>query len=599
MEPNANEPNTRQPNAPKPDVPRPAGHPYAAGEGGDGPLFTKEEFAEMQRETKKAHAGSLTSQFATATMEFVVRLQRGQNEAAMLAQGEKIGFGAAYNAVGQLLYLVGTQTEYTGIRFARAIRALGGLCVRAFAALFRFVCGPLWALLTSIGEDFAVPVRYMVASVREMRHTVRAEAEAGGNARRAGFDVLRGRLHTYRGLIFRALNYLMPLAAFAVLFFTVREVLGANFSLGVTFGDTLVFVENEMVWDEAEQMVRERVQASAGGTVEWDAHPQFELRIVDPAARTGVSELADKIISASSDQIKKAVGIRVNGELVSIVEDGPAVQKLLDDTLAAYDAGEHDSVAYLYPIEQVPGIYFTSSVQDTTMALQALESSTALSVKVIDTIEYDETIPYTAERQESDEYRKGYEFVSQAGEDGVRHVVAEQMSINGEVISVVPQSYTVTKEMVPEITTVGTRTFRIETAVGGEVIGSGSLIFPVPELKYITTPFSWRPGGGGHRGIDLCAPANSPILAADAGVVIEVGMHHYSWGNYVLIDHGNGLTTRYAHCNDVYVSAGQSVAGGELIAGIGMTGIATGYHCHFEVEQNGVLINPAPLLGVS
>ena len=97
-------------------------------------------------------------------------------------------------------------------------------------------------------------------------------------------------------------------------------------------------------------MVQERVMASEGAKVEWDEHPVFELRIVAPAARTSASDLVDKIIAASSDKIMKAVGIRVNGGLIGVVEDGRAVQQLLDDTLAAYNDGTHERVEFLYPI---------------------------------------------------------------------------------------------------------------------------------------------------------------------------------------------------------------------------------------------------------
>ena len=106
------------------------------------------------------------------------------------------------------------------------------------------------------------------------------------------------------------------------------------------------------------------------------------------------------------------------------------------------------------------------------------------------------------------------------------------------------------------------------------------MTFPVPSLSYITTRF-----GSGHRGIDLCAPNGTPILAADSGTVIEAG-YHWSFGNYLLIDHGNGITTRYAHCSALLVGAGSTVTRGQQIATIGISGVATGYHCHFEVGQS-------------
>lgn len=141
------------------------------------------------------------------------------------------------------------------------------------------------------------------------------------------------------------------------------------------------------------------------------------------------------------------------------------------------------------------------------MVLQALQSSDVLSVKVTDLIEYDETLEYTTEEVESDQYNKGVRFISQRGRDGTQHVVAEQTSVNGSVISTVPVEVTVTEEMTPRIYTIGTREaqYGVSTAAGRKRRGHGLHDVPVPSLSYITTRF-----GSGHRGIDLCAPTARP-----------------------------------------------------------------------------------------
>lgn len=554
----------------------------------DIPFLTKEEFEEIRQRAKKTPA------VISMTQEFVVQLQRGQNEAAVPAAGEKLPLRAVYNAFGQLLYLIGMQTEYAFVRMARAAHDGSALALRGAAALLRFVCGPLWALLVSIWDDLTAPIRYFFVGVRNMRKTAEAEAAADGSGARAGWAYLKHGLYTYRKMIFSALSYLLPVGAILIFSFTVREMLNAGFALGVSYNDNLFFIENEGVWDSAEKMVQERVRASEGSTVEWNSHPTFELRIVDPAARTGASELADRIITASSDQIVQAVGVSVDGTLINIVEDGRALQERLDQTLAAYDDGTHERVELVHDIQQIPGIYFTNSVQDTTMVLQSLEYGGILSVRAIDLVEYDEVIEYTTEEQESDEYYEGTRRTIQRGQDGMQHVLAEQTSVDGNVISVTPVETTVTTEMQPEIIAIGTKEppYNMTTAEGGTIVGSGSMIFPVPELKYITTQF----GQGGHRGMDLCAPQGSPILAADGGVVVEAGWHG-SWGNYIRIDHGNGYTTLYAHCNELFVGAGAAVARGQQIATVGSTGYSTGFHCHFEVTVNGSLTNPAPYIG--
>lgn len=102
-----------------------------------------------------------------------------------------------------------------------------------------------------------------------------------------------------------------------------------------------------------------------------------------------------------------------------------------------------------------------------------------------------------------------------------------------------------------------------------------------------------------HMALDIAAPYGSPIFAAKSGVVRQVisGSYDGGYGNNVYIDHGGGYVTHYAHMASVNVSAGQSVVGGSTIIGYeGLTGRSTGPHLHFEVIQNGSLVNPLPFL---
>ena len=95
-----------------------------------------------------------------------------------------------------------------------------------------------------------------------------------------------------------------------------------------------------------------------------------------------------------------------------------------------------------------------------------------------------------------------------------------------------------------------------------------------------------------HAGLDISAPYGTSIKAAAAGTVTYSGNANDGFGNYVIISHGNGVVTVYAHCSSLLVSAGQTVSQGEVIAKVGSTGNSTGNHLHFEVRKNGITYNP-------
>lgn len=122
--------------------------------------------------------------------------------------------------------------------------------------------------------------------------------------------------------------------------------------------------------------------------------------------------------------------------------------------------------------------------------------------------------------------------------------------------------------------------------------GSGQLSWPTAG-GYISSPMATR-NGRMHKGIDIARTDRStspPIYAADNGVVVSAG-NDGAYGNKVVIDHGNGLKTVYAHMASIAVSSGQSVSKGTTLGIMGTTGRSTGIHLHFEVYKNGQLQNP-------
>lgn len=107
---------------------------------------------------------------------------------------------------------------------------------------------------------------------------------------------------------------------------------------------------------------------------------------------------------------------------------------------------------------------------------------------------------------------------------------------------------------------------------------------------YISSPYARR-WGSMHTGVDIAAPKGTPIYASEEGVVTLAGWSG-SYGRCVLIDHENGVVTRYAHQSKIIVKVGQRVEQGQIIGYVGSTGRSTGPHLHFEIIENGRTVNP-------
>ena len=95
-----------------------------------------------------------------------------------------------------------------------------------------------------------------------------------------------------------------------------------------------------------------------------------------------------------------------------------------------------------------------------------------------------------------------------------------------------------------------------------------------------------------HRGIDMAAPVGTDVMACKRGKVQEIGEGDYVYGNYIILDHGKGMSSRYAHLQDILVAKDAAVAKGEVIGHVGLTGLTTGPHLHFEIKLNGSEKNP-------
>ena len=128
----------------------------------------------------------------------------------------------------------------------------------------------------------------------------------------------------------------------------------------------------------------------------------------------------------------------------------------------------------------------------------------------------------------------------------------------------------------------------------------GELEWPVPGYTRITSKYEMRvhPITGQyklHTGVDIAAPIGSDFIAVNDGIVIKAEMNA-AYGNMVIIDHGGGISTLYAHGSEILVQVGQTVKRKDAVLKVGSTGYSTGPHAHFEVRINGITTDPLPYI---
>ncbi|MEG2165186.1 MAG: peptidoglycan DD-metalloendopeptidase family protein [Ruthenibacterium sp.] len=541
------------------------------------------EFVAAQKQTSKQKSKNLIKTFA-------FKMQRGANDAAAHTANQNIDQippRILLNAIGQLFYRVGLQSEYLFVRIWRTVRRICHIFAQGVLLLLHMLIQPIVRFFRELWNDLAEPFVRFFTGFGHLFSAMRQAKKQGDKASGAGLHYLANGIKTYRHLFLSAASYLLPLSAAALFLITIHTVLSSDYSLKVEYKDQLIgFVENENVWENAQKLIRSRIKA-ADSQEEWNISPTFGITAVDAAARSTSSNLADTIVAMSPEKVQQATGLYVNDVLVGVCTQSKELQNMIDNALDTAMAQTPDARAeFVQHIDLVAGLYFTNSLTDFATIQNILQTNQWLKVKTILNQTYEEELAYQTIETETDKFYKGIQKVEQKGVNGRKRVNADIVYIDGLEVERRILTEEPLETAVDKIVLVGTKELPIAVGNSGQV-GSGALSFPVPGYSYITTRF----GQGGHRGVDICAPYGTPIYACDAGTVVEAGPH-YSWGNYVKIDHGNGMSTLYAHCSSLLVGAGQSVARGQAIGTVGATGTASGNHCHLELYLGGGLTDP-------
>lgn len=209
-----------------------------------------------------------------------------------------------------------------------------------------------------------------------------------------------------------------------------------------------------------------------------------------------------------------------------------------------------------------------------------------LSVKTVTFESVQEEIPFqTIEKEDATKYH-GSVIVEQEGSAGARVVDMYVTRVNGVETERTVVSEQMLSAAVDKVVAKGTKELPPS-------VGSGRLA--MPSSGTLTSRFGSR-WGRKHNGIDVSAAVGTNIYAADNGKVIYSQYNDGGFGYLLQIDHGNGIVTYYAHCDELLVPEGAVVAKGDVIATVGNTGRSTGPHLHFEVRVNGTPVDPGEYL---
>ena len=567
--------------------------------------------------------------------------------------GRKLAQNSAVPVIGETLYALGYSTEYGFVRVGRGLRSgwlwlwqafttlLANAAAMAFpgaAQMFRDLFGPIWLFFRGCGSLLV--------------HAQRVRKEKGfAAACKASVHYLASGVRRNLKTLPRMAMYVLPVCALAVMVTVFNHTVRQPYALEVQVnGQTVGYVANEDVFNSAREAVQERINYADTDHAKWTVEPTYTVTVAHKTMDE--NEMADAILKSASDEISEGTALYLNGELTAVCADGDALRSYLNNLLAPYEEeyknDENVTVGFSKTVLLEDGIYFNDSFEDdnsiedmisgvrqqektytvqngdtlwsiarkndlTFRELCALnpnfkgaaltessniqEGDTLIVTKEEATLEVritkmetrQEEIPFTTETTQSNEDTKGTTKTLQEGENGLRLVTLQNVyDTNGTLLEQTVVSTQTLKEAVPKKVVVGTKKVTNKTAY---ITGSGQFIWPVPNYRNCSR---WY--GSGHKGVDICAPAGTPIYASAGGTVTKAGYNKAGagtgYGYSVIISHSGGYTTVYAHCLSLTVSAGQSVRQGQLIGYVGSTGRSSGNHCHFEIRRSGSYLAP-------
>ena len=382
------------------------------------------------------------------------------------------------------------------------------------------------------------------------------------------------------------------IAALVMVGFFVFSWSNMTFALKVNYGGSVIgYVQNENVVDQAVDIMSFNIACDDASLYIYDT--KFSMGVTSRSNVESAEEIAQTAIESTSE-LQSAYGLYINDVLYTACDDKSSIENVLSEILNNSATDQNVEVGFVQDIAISNAYFPVNTIISNENVDQVINNQVLpLSVKVTTKETYTLPIAYNTEKIEDANKAVGYEKVSVSGVEGTQLVTAMITYVDGvEVERTVSSEETIT-EPTTKVIVYGTKevTRSSSQKLSSAITSNGSMIWPVKSNSkmYISTYF----GEGRHKGIDITSPRGNDIYAADAGVVTFAGWGSNGYGNYIVIKHGDNKTeTLYGHCSKLFVSVGDTVSAGQVIAAVGSTGQSTGNHLHFEVIVNGVKVNP-------
>ena len=555
-------------------------------------------------------------------------------------------------ALGYMREFIGNQLYYIGASMIRARRNFFRRIRHGLKRFFRWTGKGLSSIFRIIASwakdlwaDLSNPFIKGVRSAKGYRDMMAEIKEAPGRVKRG-----RARAFWHYGLkwnghlIERFASHVMPALALVICVFVMKTVIELPYAIKVTAaGQDIGFIDSESVYDEAISTIKSRIIKVDDNN--WEPSAILTISVADTGEINTQDVMANKILMASGMEVAEATGIYIGGQFYGATTAGHLLETTVDSIIAPYrksaeSMGSDVTVRFTRNVDLVNGIFPANSVvpyeelnalitsteerpiyysakegekvetiaknngltlsslkslnpsadlSDTyihdNMDLMVSQKDSLLSVKTVRTIREYTSIGYRTINTVTSDYSLGYYRVTQYGSPGEKLTVTEVEYKNGNVVRSTVIEETVTKQPVDMYVVVGSG------GSGGVNVYGGSLGWPTGPMQYVSQWFS-----SSHLGIDIACAYGVPIYAAESGIVSLSQDGYYTYGYTIIIDHGSGMQTLYAHMSQRVAQVGDYVNRGQLIGFIGSTGASTGPHLHFEVRVDGVRVNPQPYL---